>query len=228
MSVISDFIFFSIIGFIGEFIYCGINGRKSGKALRGPWCPLYGLGGLTILWIVKLFPKNFILIYFLGVIFASIVEYLTSFVLECIFHTRWWDYKEKKFNINGRICLENSCLFGIMALILFYVYLPLKEMLLLHFNPFIYNVVVIIIGVIMLIDGIITIIEASELKKRLEIIEMREHINNETLKKKLSKLRTTLNPNRLLESFFGNNLDKEKILKGYKEKKNNKKVNGSH
>lgn len=223
MSIIVDFIFFSLIGYIGEFIYCGIHNRKSGKALRGPWCPLYGLGGLTIFAVVKLFPKNFILIYVLGVIFASLVEYFTSYVLECIFHTRWWDYKEKKFNINGRICLENSLLFGVMALILFYVYIPVKESIFGNTNMFYYNILFILLGIIMLIDGIVTIIEARELKKRLEIIETKDILSKETLRSKLSKLKTNLNPNRLLETFFPSNLDKTKILHKYKSNNNIKK-----
>ncbi len=223
MRIIEDFIFFSIIGYIGEIIYCGINKRKSGKALRGPWCPLYGLGGLTILYVVKIFPKNIILIYTLGVIFASLIEYITSYILERIFHTRWWDYKEKKYNINGRICLTNSLLFGLLALILFYIYLPSKKQILNKININYYKIFIILIGLTMLIDGIITIIEAKELKKRLTIIENQEKLTKETLLKKLSKLKTTLNPNRLLETYFGNNLDKEKILHNYKNRIKNKK-----
>ena len=219
MEILSDFIFFSIIGYIGEFFYCGLHKRKSGKALRGPWCPLYGLGGLTIFLIVKIFPKNLLLIYILGVLFASLIEYITSYILECIFHTRWWDYKEKKYNINGRICIENSLLFGVMALILFYIYIPLKSLFLNKINILYYNIVIITLGIIMLIDGIITIIEARELKKRLTIIEQKETLPKEKLIKKLSKLKTNLNPNRLLESFFGSNIDKIKILKKYKNKK---------
>lgn len=219
MGIISNFIFFSLIGYIGEFVYCGINGRKSGKALRGPWCPLYGLGGLIILYVVKLFPKNFILIYVFGVIFASLVEYLTSYILECIFNTRWWDYKEKRFNINGRICLENSLLFGVMALILFYVYLPLKDIFFGKVNILFFNIMVIIVGFIMLVDAIITIIEAIELRKRLEIIENRKVFSKETLKIKLSKLKTSLNPNRLLEAFFPSNVDKKELFHKYKNKK---------
>lgn len=221
MSILSDFILFSIIGYIGEIIYCGLHKRKSGKALRGPWCPLYGLGGLTIFYVVNLFPKNIILIYVLGVIFASIVEYLTSYILEIIFHTRWWDYKEKKFNINGRICLQNSLLFGVLALILFYIYLPLKELILTKINQNTYTIIVIVLSIIILIDAIITILEAAELKRRLDLIENHEKINKETLKSKLVKLKTNLNPNRLLKIFTPDNNEKNKLLEKYYKIKSN-------
>ena len=110
-----DFVFFSIIGFISEVIYCSLNKRKSGKALYGPWCPLYGLGGLLIISIVSHVPENMFIIYLVSVLVASFTEYLVSVILEMIFDMKWWDYSFKKFNLNGRICLENSLLFGVLV-----------------------------------------------------------------------------------------------------------------
>lgn len=221
MNILGDFIFFSIIGFIGEIIYCGLHKRKSGKALRGPWCPLYGLGGLGIYYIVNIFPKNFILIYILGVIIASIVEYLTSYILELIFHTRWWDYKEKKFNINGRVCLVNSLLFGVLALILFYIYMPYKNKLMDVVNIKAYNILVMVLSIIMLIDAVITILEAIELKRRLVLIEEHDSLTKETLKTKLTKLKTNLNPNRLLRVFTIDNKEKSNLFQKYYKIKSN-------
>ena len=40
--------------------------------------------------------------------------------MEKLFATRWWDYSTYPFNINGRICLQNSLLFGLMALVVVY------------------------------------------------------------------------------------------------------------
>lgn len=104
------FYIFSIIGYVGELIYCSLNKRKSGKALYGPWCPLYGLGGLLITSVLSSFESNILLVYIVGVIVSSFTEYFVSLVLEVIFDARWWDYSFKKFNLNGRICLENSLL----------------------------------------------------------------------------------------------------------------------
>ena len=49
--------------------------------------------------------------------------------MEKIFKTRWWDYSDKKYNINGRICLEFSFAFGLFAVLVLY-----------FLNPVIYNV----------------------------------------------------------------------------------------
>ena len=105
--------FLVLLVFISEVIYCSLNKRKSGKALYGPWCPLYGLGGLLIISIVSHVPENMFIIYLVSVLVASFTEYLVSVILEMIFDMKWWDYSFKKFNLNGRICLENSLLFGV-------------------------------------------------------------------------------------------------------------------
>ena len=84
MGILLDFIFFSIIGYVGELIYCSLNKRKSGKALYGPWCPLYGLGGLLITSVLSSFESNILLVYIVGVIVSSFTEYFVSLVLEVI------------------------------------------------------------------------------------------------------------------------------------------------
>lgn len=215
LSIIGDFIFFSIIGFIGEFFYTKYYKRKSGKALRGPWCPLYGLGGLTIYYATRTFYKNIFIIYILGVTLASIVEYTTSVVLEKIFKTRWWNYTEYPFNLNGRICLKNSCLFGILALILFYIYMPLKIKYLDYINPEIRVFIITLLGFIMFVDGLYSAFEATELKKNLELVEEEGLKNQSKLKEKLQKIKTDFSPKRLLERFDFNSDEKAKFLKKY-------------
>ena len=51
----------------------------------------------------------------MSVVICSILEYSTSYILEKIFNTRWWDYSMDKFNINGRICLGTMIPFGILG-----------------------------------------------------------------------------------------------------------------
>ncbi len=222
IEILADFIFFSVLGYLSEIVYTAYNGRKSGKALRGPWCPLYGIGALLILFITKYLKRNILIIYVVGVVFSSITEYLASVILELIFKTRWWDYKEKKHNINGRICLENSLLFGVLTLIIYYIFLPLKQKFISIINPIVYTVVVLILTTIMLIDALITIFEAIELKTRIDIVEKTK--NKDKLINKLKKLKTTYSPKRLLSSFDFTNDEKTNILKKfYKIKTKHKK-----
>ena len=214
-----DFVFFSIIGFISEVIYCSLNKRKSGKALYGPWCPLYGLGGLLIISVVSHVPENMFIIYLVSVLVSSFTEYLVSVVLEMIFDMKWWDYSFKKFNLNGRICLENSLLFGVLGLLIFYFYLPLKVYMISICDPLLLKIIVYLLFTAMCIDGVITIIEAFEVKYRYQLIKKIGLNNKDKLKSKLAKLKSSFNFKRLIYEFDFDNKEKIKFLKKFYKKK---------
>lgn len=214
-----DFVFFSIIGFISEVIYCSLNKRKSGKALYGPWCPLYGLGGLLIISVVSHVPENMFIIYLVSVLVSSFTEYLVSVVLEMIFDMKWWDYSFKKFNLNGRICLENSLLFGVLGILIFYFYLPLKVYMISICDPLLLKIIVYLLFTAMCIDGVITIIEAFEVKYRYQLIKKIGLNNKDKLKSKLAKLKSSFNFKRLIYEFDFDNKEKIKFLKKFYKKK---------
>lgn len=219
MNILMDFVFFSIIGFISEVIYCSLNKRKSGKALYGPWCPLYGLGGLLIISIVSHVPENMFIIYLVSVLVASFTEYLVSVILEMIFDMKWWDYSFKKFNLNGRICLENSLLFGVLGILIFYFYLPLKVYMISICDPLLLKIIVYLLFTAMCIDGLITIIEAFEVKYRYQLIKKIGLNNKDKLKSKLAKLKSSFNFKRLIYEFDFDNKEKIKFLKKFYKKK---------
>ncbi len=219
MNILMDFVFFSIIGFISEVIYCSLNKRKSGKALYGPWCPLYGLGGLLIISIVSHVPENMFIIYIVSVLVASFTEYLVSVILEMIFDMKWWDYSFKKFNLNGRICLENSLLFGVLGILIFYFYLPLKVYMISICDPLLLKIIVYLLFTAMCIDGVITIIEAFEVKYRYQLIKKIGLNNKDKLKSKLAKLKSSFNFKRLIYEFDFDNKEKIKFLKKFYKKK---------
>lgn len=219
MNILMDFVFFSIIGFISEVIYCSLNKRKSGKALYGPWCPLYGLGGLLIISVVSHVPENMFIIYIVSVLVASFTEYLVSVILEMIFDMKWWDYSFKKFNLNGRICLENSLLFGVLGILIFYFYLPLKVYMISICDPLLLKIIVYLLFTAMCIDGVITIIEAFEVKYRYQLIKKIGLNNKDKLKSKLAKLKSSFNFKRLIYEFDFDNKEKIKFLKKFYKKK---------
>lgn len=219
MNILMDFVFFSIIGYISELVYCSLNKRKSGKALRGPWCPLYGLGGLLIISVVSVIPDNMILIYIVSVLVASFTEYLVSVILEMVFNMKWWDYSFKKFNLNGRICLENSLLFGILGILIFYIYLPLKVYIFHVSDPLILKASVYLLSTLMFIDGVITVIEAFEVKYRYDLVSKFGLKNKDKLRVKLSKLKSSFDYKRLLDEFEFDNKEKIKFLKKFYRKK---------
>ncbi len=120
-------ILYSFLGWCGEMIYCSIGQRKLCEKrgfLNGPLCPIYGHGALLVLVVLGQRWNNPISTFLIGMVLTSAVEYLTSYLMEKLFHMRWWDYSHHHFQLNGRICLLNSTLFGLACLVLRYVVHP--------------------------------------------------------------------------------------------------------
>ncbi len=120
-------ILYSFLGWCGEMIYCSIGqGKLCEKRgfLNGPLCPIYGHGALLVLVVLGQRWNNPISTFLIGMVLTSAVEYLTSYLMEKLFHMRWWDYSHHHFQLNGRICLLNSTLFGLACLVLRYVVHP--------------------------------------------------------------------------------------------------------
>ena len=82
--------------------------------LIGPYCPIYGFSAVMMILLLSKI-NNYLLLFLVAMVLCSACEYFTSYILEKIFHARWWDYSSLKFNINGRICLKNSILFGLLG-----------------------------------------------------------------------------------------------------------------
>ncbi len=132
-KVFAYFIIYSVIGYILETTFALITkgvleSRKS--FLYGPFCAIYGLGATAMIVGLQKFNKNNYTLFFGGVLIGSIVEYLVSWIGEMIFKIKWWDYSNMPFNINGRICLTFSIIWGILAIYLMSYFNPKIDKLL--------------------------------------------------------------------------------------------------
>ena len=83
--------------------------------LIGPYCPIYGTGAILITFLLKKYVPYPFALFVMAILVCGTLEYLTSYLMEKIYHARWWDYTNRKFNINGRVCLETLLPFGIAA-----------------------------------------------------------------------------------------------------------------
>ena len=119
------YLVYSFLGWVGETVVATIKGRRFANrgVASGPFCFIYGF--TAVLLAISFADRPSPLLLFLGaMIFTSVLEYVTSWLMEKLFHSKWWDYSERPFNINGRVCLLNSLLFGIMGLAVMYVVHP--------------------------------------------------------------------------------------------------------
>ena len=159
MEILFYFFVYAIAGWICEDIYCGIGQRKfvNRGFLYGPYCPIYGFGSLIVIYLLSPFYDHPLLVFIGGVIFTSLLEYLTSWIMEVLFQERWWDYSSYPFNINGRVCLRNSLLFGVMAFVLMYLVHP-HVYHLYHSLPFtLMRSIIIVVTCLFILDIILTV-----------------------------------------------------------------------
>lgn len=120
------FLVYAVMGWMMEVIVTGIEHRKATNRgfLVGPVCPIYGFGALAMTLLLS-HVDNVIEIFFVAVGASAILEYLTSYIMEKLFHVRWWDYSNKPLNIHGRVCAENLLGFGLLGVLVIKVINPL-------------------------------------------------------------------------------------------------------
>ncbi|HMM05218.1 MAG TPA: hypothetical protein PKD52_00870 [Clostridiales bacterium] len=178
------FIIYSVLGWVVETVYCSVLERRFVERgfLRGPLCPIYGTGALILLIVLKPI-ENWVLIFVISFLLTSVLEYITSYAMEKIFKMRWWDYSERFLNLNGRVCLLNSTLFGLLALALTKILHPFVEARTALLPHNILFILAIFFGVLFLVDFIISVHASFRLKSNLEKLrEAQEHLKEELTK----------------------------------------------
>ena len=92
--------------------------------LIGPYCPIYGFGAVLITALLSRSADSPAAVFALAMLVSAALEYMTSYAMEKLFHARWWDYSQKPFNLNGRVCLGTLVPFGLMGLTMVYLVRP--------------------------------------------------------------------------------------------------------
>lgn len=169
------FIIYAIIGWIVESTNVSLRMGKfiDRGFLIGPYCPIYGFGCLGMILYLEQYKENVITVFILGVVLCSILEYFTSYVMELLFKTRWWDYSDRKFNLNGRICGGNACMFGLGGIVVIYLLHPMLLNILAKLNSNTLMIVSIVLFIIYLTDTIISLNVINRFKKTITSIDLK-------------------------------------------------------
>ena len=122
-NVMLWFLLYSMLGWLLESCYMTICNRKLTNRgfAKGPFCPIYGVGALTVYFALNSYANNKLLLFVLGAILATVIELITALLMQRIFGEVWWDYHEKPFNYKGILCLESTIAWGFYTLALFVV-----------------------------------------------------------------------------------------------------------
>ena len=170
---------FSVLGWIWESIYCTIKERKwqNRGFLYGPLCPIYGFGSIIALLVYDLISLGIVhqlswwMTLIVGFFLSMILEYPTSYILEKLFHARWWDYSDLPLNINGRTCVITSLGFGIGAIIIMNYLIPSYEQVLVIIPASIIAIFCVIFVAIHSSDITLTVSHLTNFQKNIDEME---------------------------------------------------------
>ena len=139
--------------------------------LKGPICPIYGIGAIIMFTFLQSLENNIVLLFLVSIIILTLWEYIVGVMLEKIFHTRYWDYSDHKFNIQGRICLSNSIYWGVLGVVFVKYIHPNIQNLIQKVDIKLLYFIVTILMVVFIVDMITSIVKIKNIKSTLEKIE---------------------------------------------------------
>ncbi len=188
VKIIMYFMIYSFFGWVMESVLKTVVQKKPVNSgfLYGPFCPIYGFGAIIMFLFLDRFKDNIAILFLTGFFILSLWEYIVGWALEKIFHTKYWDYTNYKFNIKGRVCLLNSLFWGFLGVIFTKFIHPfiVQKVDIIKTNDLIFYTTVLLI--IMIGDLITSIIKVKNINIKLE--KLKEITNS--IKEKIDQLDT--------------------------------------
>ena len=187
IDLLTYFLVYSFLGWCIESIYKSFYEKKlvNSGFLYGPFCPIYGCGAIIMcIFLEDVSSKPFIT-FCLGFVVLSIWEYTVGVFLEKVFHRKYWDYSNYKFNLQGRVCLLNSIFWGLLGVLFIDVIHPFVVHLLTLINEKnVFYLDIILLGIV-LIDIVASINSNFSIITKLKYVEEL----NESIKEKLEEIK---------------------------------------
>ena len=163
---------YSFVGWIYESIVVSVQERRlvNRGFLMGPICPIYGVGAVgAALLLAPL--HNTVALFVAGAVLASVLEYVTSWVMERLFDARWWDYSQYRFNINGRVCLLGALIFGLFTVIVVKWVQPIVHMVTDDVPEVAIHYLAIAIAVLLAVDIAVTVSAMQSFRDKVDELQ---------------------------------------------------------
>ena len=181
MSIDYSILYFFVYGFLGwctEVIFAAFKQHRfvNRGFLNGPICPIYGVGVTLVIACLEAFQSNLLLLYISSVILVTVLEGVTGWAMDKLFHNKWWDYSKLPFNIGGYVCLLFSLIWGVACVFIVYFVHPLIHQVL-SLIPHTAGIALIAILVIALLSDMI--VTTSAIVKFNQYLELLKHITDE-------------------------------------------------
>lgn len=166
------FLIYAFLGWCTEVSYAAMESGKfvNRGFLNGPYCPIYGSGVLIVVAVLTPLKDNLLILFFGSFCLTSVLEFITGYILEKVFHNKWWDYSDLPFNIKGYVCLKFSVLWGLACS---FIMLVLHPMIFgfIHLIPKMIGIVsLVLLASACLIDCIFTVSSILKFNQRLRIM----------------------------------------------------------
>lgn len=181
MSIYYSILYFFVYGFLGwctEVIFAAFKQHRfvNRGFLNGPICPIYGVGVTLVIACLEAFQSNLLLLYISSVILVTVLEGVTGWAMDKLFHNKWWDYSKLPFNIGGYVCLLFSLIWGVACVFIVYFVHPLIHQVLSLIPHTAVIALIAILGIALLSDMIVT---TSAIVKFNQYLELLKHITDE-------------------------------------------------
>lgn len=181
MSIYYSILYFFVYGFLGwctEVIFAAFKQHRfvNRGFLNGPICPIYGVGVTLVIACLEAFQSNLLLLYISSVILVTVLEGITGWAMDKLFHNKWWDYSKLPFNIGGYVCLLFSLIWGVACVFIVYFVHPLIHQVLSLIPHTAGIALIVILGIALLSDMIVT---TSAIVKFNQYLELLKHITDE-------------------------------------------------
>lgn len=174
-NIVYLFLIYSFLGWLSEVSYAYKHQKKfvNRGFLNGPYCPIYGVGCLTLVVFLNGLKDNIFLLFIGAVVLTSVLEYVTAIVLEFVFKDSWWDYTEDPFNVKGRICLGFSLMWGLCGLIVVKFINPIIELIINSMPLTVGNILLDCFVIYFVVDFISTFFSEVSLKSLMTQLSFR-------------------------------------------------------
>ena len=167
------FFVFAFLGWCGEVVFAAVRERRfvNRGFLNGPLCPIYGLGVVAMDFFLRPFGDSLPVLLVGSMLLGSALEYLAGFLLEKLFHQKWWDYSDTPHNLHGYICLKFSVLWGIAGAMIVRYVMPFSHWLFSQIPQTVGWALLIALGSVLLADFLVTAIGLIGLNRKLKNLE---------------------------------------------------------
>ena len=172
-EILAYFFVYGVLGWCVEVAFAAVKeGRFVNRGfLNGPICPIYGVGVVSVIFSLQGFSESLLILYLASAVLVTFIEWLTGYVMDRIFHQKWWDYSGQPLNIGGYVCLPFSLIWGVFCVFIVKCFQPLVAHLTGYIPHIAGIVILVILSIAMLADLYVTASAILKLNKRLEAME---------------------------------------------------------